>query len=100
VARAKFLAERRDIVRRFVAAHRELTGWIAQNAAEAQRMAREELRTAFRSDFAAELIARAWSRMTPTAEISLAAFEAFVKSAQQLGFLRNVPDLARLVEAP
>jgi sulfonate transport system substrate-binding protein len=100
VARAKFLTERRELVRRFVAAHRELTDWIKQNAAEAQRMAREELRTTFRSDFSAELIARAWSRMTPTGDVSLAAFEAFVKSAQQVGFLRNVPDLARLVEAP
>jgi sulfonate transport system substrate-binding protein len=100
VARARFLAERRDMVRRFVTAHRELTGWIAQNAAEAQRMAREELRAAFRSDFSAELIARSWSRMAPTADVSLVAFEAFVRHAQQVGFLRNVPDLSRLVEAP
>jgi sulfonate transport system substrate-binding protein len=100
VARAKFLVERRDLARRFVAAHRELTDWIKQNGTEAQRMAREELRTTFRSDFSAELIARSWSRMTLTGDASLAAFEAFVKSAQQVGFMRHVPDLARLVEAP
>jgi NitT/TauT family transport system substrate-binding protein len=100
VARARFLASHRDIVRRFVAAHRELTEWIVENPAEAQRMIRDELRAEFRVDMSAERIARAWSRMTPTIDISLAAFQAFLESAQQAGFLRSAPDLARLIDRP
>src|SRR5258705_418620 len=38
VARSKLLSERRDLVRRFVAAHRELTEIIRQNPEQAQRM--------------------------------------------------------------
>ena len=43
VSAAKFLREHRNLVTRFVAAHRELTDWINQHPAEAQRMVRDEL---------------------------------------------------------
>ena len=89
VARAKFLMERRDLVRRFVPAHRELTDWIGKNPEEAQHLARSELRTTFRADLPAELVARAWTRLTITADTSPAAFERFVASAKKVGFLRR-----------
>ncbi len=94
------LASQRDLVRRFVTAHRELTDWIRQNPAEAQRMIREELRAGFRADMAPELVARAWGRMTVTSDTSLPAFQAFLASAQQAGFLRSAPDLSGLIETP
>jgi NitT/TauT family transport system substrate-binding protein len=42
------LEAQRDLVRRIVAAHRELSDWARQNPSEAQRMIREELRAGFR----------------------------------------------------
>ncbi|WP_048710191.1 ABC transporter substrate-binding protein [Microvirga massiliensis] len=100
VSSVAFLARNRDLARRFVAAHRALTDWIRQNPEEAQRLAREELQATFRVEMSPELVARAWSRMTVTPETSLPAFQAFVTSAQQVGFLRGVPDLSRLIETP
>jgi NitT/TauT family transport system substrate-binding protein len=100
VARAAFLQDRRVLVRRFVAAHRELTDWINANMQEAQSMVREELKAQIRADFPAELTARAFSRMSVTGTVSLAAFQTFVTAAQKVGFLRGAPDLAKLVEAP
>jgi len=100
VARARFLAERRDLVRRFVAAHRELTELIRRDPEGSQRLLRDEMRTTFRADLSAELVARAWSRMTPTADIAPAAFQTFVANAKKVGFLRDVPDLSRLIETP
>ena len=100
VARVAFLASNRDLVHRFVDAHRELTEWIKKNPDEAQRMLRDELKATFRADMSPELVARAWGRMTITADTSLAAFESYVKMAQQVGFLRSTPDLGRLIEAP
>jgi NitT/TauT family transport system substrate-binding protein len=97
---AAFLAQHRDLARRFVAAHRELSDWIRQNPEEAQRLAREELKTTFRIEMSPELVARAWSRMTIKSEASLDTFQAFVTSAQQAGFLRGAPDLSRLIETP
>jgi NitT/TauT family transport system substrate-binding protein len=100
VARSKLLSERRDLVRRFVAAHRELTEIIRQNPEQAQRMVRDEMRAAFRADLSAELVTRAWPRMTPTADVSIDGFQNFVASAKKVGFLRNIPDLSRLIETP
>jgi len=99
-ASARFLAARRDLVRRFVAVHRELTAWIKENPDEAQRMIRDELRAQTRAEVSAELTARAWQRMTLTDETSLPAFQHMLSSAQQAGFLRGAPDLSRLIEPP
>jgi NitT/TauT family transport system substrate-binding protein len=98
VASARFLAKQRDLTRRFVAAHRELTDWIQQNPAEAQRMVGEELKAGFRAELPPEVVTRAWGRMAITTDVSPAAFQTYVVSAQQVGFLRGTPDLARLIE--
>jgi NitT/TauT family transport system substrate-binding protein len=97
---ARLLAGRRELVRRFVAAHRELTGWIGRNPEEAQGMVRDELRALVRAEVSADLVARAWKRMTVTADVSPAAFQEWLVNAQRAGFLRGTPDLSRLVEAP
>ncbi|MCH4559139.1 ABC transporter substrate-binding protein [Mesorhizobium jarvisii] len=100
VSRAEFLSSHRDIARRFVAAHRELTEWIMQHPDEAREMIRTELKIGFRFAMASELVAHAWGRMHVTSDVSLPALRAFVANAQQVGFLRSMPDLSRLVEAP
>jgi len=100
VSSAGFLAKNRDLARRFVAAHRELTEWIRKNPDEAQKLARDELQAAFRLDMSPELVARAWSRMVITPDTTREAFQSFVTSAQQVGFLRDTPDLSNLIEAP
>jgi NitT/TauT family transport system substrate-binding protein len=100
VSSASALRDRRDLVRRFVAAHRELTEWIKANPDEAKRMVREELRSEFRTDLSEDLIARAWARLNITGETSIEAFQKFVVSAQKVGFLRDTPDLAQFIEKP
>jgi NitT/TauT family transport system substrate-binding protein len=100
VSSAAFLSKNRDLAKRFVAAHRELTDWIQKNPDEAQRMARDELQASFRLDMSPELVAKAWSRMVITPDTTREAFQSFVESAQKVGFLRDTPDLSRLIEAP
>lgn len=98
VARADFLATQRDLVRKVVAAHRELTEWIKANPAEAQKLARDELEAETRAKFAPELVISAWKRIVLTSDASLDALKALISDAQAVGFLRNAPDLSRLVE--
>lgn len=100
VARAGFLDAQRDLVRKFAAAHEELTDWIIKNPAEAQRLVREELAAETRAKVSEELIARAWRRIVQTHAVSREAVDKLVASAQAVGFLRGVPDLARLIEKP
>ena len=98
VARADFLATQRDVVRKVVAAHRELTEWIKANPAEAQKLARDELEAETRAKFPPELVISAWKRIVLTSDASLDALKALISDAQAVGFLRNAPDLSRLVE--
>jgi NitT/TauT family transport system substrate-binding protein len=98
VARADMLATQRDLVRKVVAAHRELTEWIKANPAEAQKLARAELEAETRAKFAPELVISAWKRIVLTSDASLDALKALISDAQAVGFLRNAPDLSRLVE--
>ena len=96
----KFLSTNRELLRRFVAAHAELTEWIKANPAEAQRMVREELGAETRATIPAELVERAWKRIVVTSTVSRESLEKFMADAQAVGFLRGAPDLARLVEKP
>jgi NitT/TauT family transport system substrate-binding protein len=100
VARSDVLANQRALVAKFVIAHRELTEWIKAHSADAQRMARDELEAETRTKFAPELVASAWPRIVLTSDVSLDALKALIASAQSVGFLRNAPDLSRLVENP
>ena len=100
VARADLLASQQGLVRKLVDAHRELTGWIVKNPAEAQRMAREELDEEMRTKFAPELIAKAWGRIVVTGDVTLDSLKKFVASAQSVGFLRGAPDISSLVVSP
>jgi NitT/TauT family transport system substrate-binding protein len=100
VARSGFVKEQRELVRKFTAAHRELTEWIKAHPAEAQQMALEELDAEMHAKMPQELVKSSWNRIVLTSHVSLDALKRFITSAQSVGFLRNSPDLSRLVEYP
>ena len=100
VAGVKFLNANRDQLRRFVAAHRELTEWILGNPGEAQRMIRDELAAEMRTKLSTELLEHAWKRIVVTDEVSRQTLDKFMATAQSVGFFRGAPDLSRLIEKP
>ena len=100
VSSAKFLHDRRELAKKFVTAHAELTEWIQKNPEEAQKILREELSAETTREIPAELIARSWKRLKFITGISREPLEKFVADAQKAGFMRGAPDLKRLVEAP
>jgi NitT/TauT family transport system substrate-binding protein len=100
VSSVKFLNENRELAKKFWQAHRELTDWILQNPAEAQRIVQAELLAETRTEISSELITRAWKRIVFTSEIPRASVQAFVSNSQKAGFMRTAPDLSRLFETP
>lgn len=96
VARAAFLREQPALAARFVAAHRELTAWVNAHPAEAQRQVRAGLSVEMRREMSADIIARAWSRLRFTGEVTQKQFEALVGEAQSVGFLRDAIPLDRM----
>lgn len=100
VARADLLQSQREMVRKFVAAHNELTAWINAHPAEAQRMVREELYAETRTAMTEALVRRAWQRIVMTDRVSREALDSYIGHAKAAGFMRDAPDLSRLVETP
>jgi sulfonate transport system substrate-binding protein len=96
----KFLGANRELLRKFAAAHRELTAWIQQHPDEAQRLVREELDAETHTAIAPELVTRAWKRIAVTDSVSRTALDRFVASAKSAGFLRGAPDMGHLIETP
>lgn len=100
VSSAKFLKSNGELAKKFVEAHRALTEWIEKNPDEAQKLVMAELQEETRGQFSPELIAHAWKRITLTSEVRRDAMEKFVANAKAAGFLRDVPDLERLIVKP
>ncbi len=98
VASRQFLAERPELARRLVAAHAELTAWLQANQDESKRRVSAELAAETTQPVPPALLERCWPRMRFTDRVALAEFESFARAAVQAGFLKQVPDLSRLVE--
>ena len=100
VSRVKFLNEQRDLAKKFVQAHAELTDWIEKNPEEAQALIKAELLAETRSDMSQQLIASAWKRIVFTAETPRASVEKFMQNSVSAGFIKRAPDFSKLFENP
>jgi NitT/TauT family transport system substrate-binding protein len=99
-ASSKALKERPELIKKFVAAHVELTQWINEHPEEAKELVRAELKELTRTAMPAGVADRAWPRLRFSADISLPQFEELLREAQSAGFLKGSADLSRLVEIP
>ncbi|MDB6155739.1 MAG: ssuA 1 [Chthoniobacteraceae bacterium] len=96
----KILKEKPDLVKKFVAAHAELTQWINEHPDEAKELVRAELKELTKRDFPAATADHAWPRLKFTSDIARATFDTLLKEAQEVGFLKGSADLSRLVQIP
>ena len=97
-ARQDLVENRRELVQKFTAAHRELTQWMLDHPEEARKRVRDELTAITRKEISLTLIEQAWTRLRPSNEISVEPFEKFLDQARLVGFLRAQVDLSKLVE--
>ncbi|MHA3775090.1 ABC transporter substrate-binding protein [Verrucomicrobiota bacterium sgz303538] len=93
----KALETKRDLVTKFAKAHAELTEWIKQNPDESKRLVSAALKDLTKRDLPATLANHAWPRLTFTTEVTREGFEALVKEAQSVGFLKGAAPLDKLV---
>lgn len=100
VSSVKALNQRGDLVKKFVAAHVELTKWITEHPDEARELVRAELKELTKREFPAETAAQAWPRLRFSSEIKRETLDTLAKEAQDLGFLKGVPDLGQLLAIP
>jgi NitT/TauT family transport system substrate-binding protein len=100
VASVRAMKEKREMLKKIVQAQKELTEWILANPEESQKIVVAELSELTKTRVSPELIAAAWPRIHLTTEVSLENLKTFVSNAQKAGFLKQVPDIGPLVEAP
>jgi ABC-type nitrate/sulfonate/bicarbonate transport system substrate-binding protein len=96
----KFLRDRRDLAKKVAAANVELTAWIQQNQAEAQKLLIGELKAETRADFSPDAVAQAWKRIQFTSEVSRELIAKSVQEGKAAGFLKGSTDTSKLIEAP
>src|SRR5438874_2927835 len=100
VSSVKFLRGRRELVKKIANANVELTKWIQQNQAEAQKLLIEELKAETRADFATDAVAQAWNRIQFTSDVSRDLIAESVKDGRDAGFLKGSTDTSKLMETP
>ena len=97
-ARAGWLKEQKDLAKKLLAAHIELTAWIKANPAETKALVKAEL-TDEKLPPKDPVLDRAISRVIVTSDISRESLDKMVKSAQSAGFLKDIPALDQLLPA-
>jgi ABC-type nitrate/sulfonate/bicarbonate transport system substrate-binding protein len=96
----KFLRDRRDLAKKIAEANAELTKWIQQNEAEAQKLLIDELKAETRADFQPDAVAQAWKRIQFTSEVSRDLIAKSVQDGKDAGFLKGSTDTSKLIETP
>ena len=96
----KFLRDQRDLAKKIAEANVELTNWIQQNQAEAQKLLIEELKAETRADFSPDAVAQAWKRIQFTSDVSRELIAKSVQDGKEAGFLKGSTDTSKLVETP
>lgn len=96
-ASAKFVREQPRLARQLVAAHVELTRWMADHPDQARELARAELKELTKAEMPATVAGRAWARLKFTPKVSREQFETLLREAQGVGFLEDAIPLDRLV---
>jgi len=99
IASPKFLKERPDVVKNFLRAHVEVTGWIGKNPAQAKQVLNEQLRRETGKALPPEVLDDAFSRMLVTYDPLRASLLKSTEQAFDEGFLgRTQPDLSGLYD--
>lgn len=98
VSSARFLQQDAALLKKFIAAHIELTDWINKNVEEAKRILNDELKAETTRALPQETLDRAWKRLELTHDpISGSLFKS-ATDAHRIGFLKQKPDLSKIYD--
>jgi NitT/TauT family transport system substrate-binding protein len=98
VSRATFLEQQPELVKRWIAAHVELTGWMRGHGEEARRMLLGEFEAETKRALPAAVVEGAWQRLEWTHDPVRASLLQCAANAQALGFIRMPLELSRLYD--
>lgn len=99
ISSVKFLKNRRELAKKIASANAELTKWIQENEAEAQKLLIAELKEETKANFAPDAVSQAWKRIQFTTDVPPAYIKKSVQDAKDAGFLKGASETSKLVES-
>ncbi len=98
VSSVKFLKERPELLKKWIAAHLELTEWINKNPDEAKKVFNDELKVEMTKGLSPQTLDSAWKKLELTHDpISKSLFKT-AEDAHQIGFVKQKPDLSKIYD--
>ncbi len=98
VSSVRFLKTQPALLKKWIAAHVELTEWINKNPDDAKRVLNNELRELTTRALPQATLDRAWQRLELTHDPIRRSLLKSAEDAHRIGFLREKPDLSRIYE--
>jgi NitT/TauT family transport system substrate-binding protein len=98
VSSVKFLKEHPDLLKKWIAAHVELTKWINEHPDEAKRILNEEIAAETTKALPQATLDSAWKRLEITYDPVSASLLKSAEDAHRVGFLKAKPDLSRIYD--
>ncbi len=98
VSSVAFLEKQSELLKKFLAAHVELTEWIKANPEAAKRILNAEIKAETTRALPAATLDRAWANLELTWDPVSVSLLASAEHAHQIGFLREKPNLSRIYD--
>jgi len=98
VSSVKFLKEHPDLLKKWIAAHVELTKWINEHPDEAKRILNEEIAAETTKALPQATLDSAWKRLEITYDPVSASLLKSAEDAHRVGFLKSKPNLSRIYD--
>ena len=98
VSSVKFLKDHPDLLKKWIAAHVELTKWINEHPEEAKKILNEEIAAETTKALPQATLDSAWKHLEITYDPVSASLMKSAEDAYNIGFLKNRPDLSRIYD--
>ncbi len=89
VVRNDFLKDNPELVKKFLKAHEETTGYISENSGEAAKIVNEEINAATGKSLDGAILESAFAKIQISTEVSREAMEDFEKISLEQGFIQK-----------
>lgn len=98
VSSVRFATKQAALLRRWLAAHVELTDWIRQHPAEARALLNDEIQAETGRPMPEAVLTRAWAALELTHDPIRPSLLKSARDAHRVGLLKTEPDLSRIYD--
>jgi NitT/TauT family transport system substrate-binding protein len=98
VSSVRFIINQPALLKKFIAAHVELTQWINDHPDDAKRLLNDEIKIETTNALPVATLDSAWKRLALTPDPISASLIKSATDAHRIGLLKETPELSRIYE--